>query len=332
MIFRKSSYSLIGGIIALLVITGYQTYQYAEQLWNHRVLDKQQLYTLKENTRLIDVFEQLHPLAPQQRFVLKGWLRLYPQLAKIKAGTYQLPAQASFAKIAAILRSGNVYQYHITFVDGETMTQWWQQLQQAPGIKINQASLTQVTAELGFSNGNMEGWLLPETYYYTQGTTAEALLNRAYQAMRQFLAQTWQTRKAGLPIRSPYQLLVLASIIEKETGEVEEMPKVASVFVNRLHQHMRLQSDPTVIYGLGDAYTGNLTRANLRQKTRYNTYVIYGLPPTPIAMPGRSAIQAAAHPANTNYYYFVADGSGGHHFSVNLQEHNQAVRKYILKR
>lgn len=303
---------------------------YLQSVWTAPRLTETSLYTLKSGQSLEQAFHSLVPISSQERVAVKLYLKLHPKLAAVKAGTYQLPENAGFNQISAILRSGQVYQYRITLVEGETFSQWWQRLKAAPGIATTELTSKQLTAMITSEHSKLEGLLLPETYYYTHGTKPEAVVRRAYAAMEQVLEENWQAREDDLPIKTSYQLLILASLIEKETAIVDEMPLVASVFVNRLNHYMRLQTDPTVIYGLGEKFQGRITRQDLKSKTPYNTYVIRGLPPTPIAMPGRAAIYAAAHPAHTNYYYFVADGSGGHHFSKSLKEHNRAVRKYIL--
>ena len=176
---------------------------------------------------------------------------------------------------------------------------------------------------------NMEGWLYPDTYNYTPNSTDLELLKRSTTRLQKALDKAWNERDENLPLADPYQMLILASIVEKETGIAEERPQVASVFINRLKTNMKLQTDPTVIYGMGESYTGNIRKKDLETITPYNTYMIEGLPPTPIAMVSESALQAVAHPAKTDFYYFVADGSGGHKFTRNLNEHNKAVQEYL---
>lgn len=329
---RKALLAIFFIIVVVLGVLLFKGYQSTEQLWIKPNLATTQLYTLKPGERLIDVFAQLTNLNKAQRISLKLWFRLHPDLVKIKAGTYELPAQSSFADVAAILRSGKVYQYRLTLVEGETLSQWWQRLSDSPGLLPPQNSPQDIAKQLGAPFANLEGLLLPETYYYTHDTKAIEVITRAYHSMDILSSKLWAERDKDLPLSSRYQLIILASLIQKETGINDEMPKVASVFVNRLRKGMRLQTDPTVIYGLGDAYNGHITRADLKAKNAYNTYVIHGLPPTPIAMPGKAALEAAAHPQKTHYYYFVADGSGGHHFSQTLKQHNRAVRKYLIKR
>ncbi len=181
---------------------------------------------------------------------------------------------------------------------------------------------------LGLSETPLEGWIYPDTYSYTKGTRDIDVLRRAYQRMQQVLAEEWEARSQPLPLSSPYEALILASIVEKETGAPEERAAIAGVFVRRLQKNMRLQTDPTVIYGMGDNYRGNIRRSDLTRYTPYNTYKIDGLPPTPIANPGREAIHASLHPAPGKALYFVAKGDGRHQFSATLVEHNRAVQVY----
>ena len=191
-----------------------------------------------------------------------------------------------------------------------------------------------IVRELGLEGDNAEGWLLPETYAFPRGTTDVELVRMAAEAMREQLREAWERRGDGLPIEDPYEALILASIIEKETGLASERPRIAGVFARRLERGMRLQTDPTVIYGLGSAFDGNLRRADLERDTPYNTYTRSGLPPTPIALPGRASLDAAVRPAAGDALYFVATGEpdGSHYFSRTLEEHNQAVRRYLARR
>ncbi|MNE28808.1 putative aminodeoxychorismate lyase [compost metagenome] len=193
-------------------------------------------------------------------------------------------------------------------------------------------SETELAQELGIDNGKLEGWFLPETYAYTTHASDISILRRAYQDMKTFLQENWEKRQADLPYKTPYEALIMASIIEKETGQPDERAQIASVFVNRLRLGMKLQTDPTVIYGVKDRYDGNIRRSDLTDVNPYNTYVIDGLPPTPIAMPGKASIEAALNPKSTDYLYFVAKGGGAHYFSRTLDEHNRAVREFILKK
>ena len=185
-----------------------------------------------------------------------------------------------------------------------------------------------LAAELEIDADNMEGYLFPDTYHFPSGTTDISLLKRAYQTMENRLAQEWTARALELPLQSPYEALILASIVEKETGQADERARIAGVFLRRLNKRMRLASDPTVIYGLGDAFDGNIRKKDLRQDTPYNTYLRRGLPPTPIAMPGADSIRAVLQPEYTDALFFVAKGDGSHHFSSTLQEHEHAVTRY----
>jgi len=186
-----------------------------------------------------------------------------------------------------------------------------------------------IAQKLGIEQQKLEGLFLAETYHFPFGTTDLEILKRANRRLEKILDQHWANRQPNLPIKTPYEALILASIIEKETAIASERGRIASVFVNRLNKRMRLQTDPTVIYGLGDAYDGNLRKKDLRTPTPFNTYTIFGLPPTPIAMAGEASIKAALNPEQSNYLYFVASGSGGHVFSKTLNEHNRAVRAYL---
>ena len=186
----------------------------------------------------------------------------------------------------------------------------------------------EIAKMLGLSSEKLEGWISPDTYNYVPYSTDFELLKRAYQKQQKALDDAWQNRVENLPLANPYEMLILASIVEKETGVANERPQVASVFVNRLKQGWKLETDPTVIYGLGERYNGKIYKKDLQEATPYNTYVIDGLPPTPIAMPSEAALKAVSQPDSTPYFFFVADGTGGHKFSRSLNEHNQAVKEW----
>ncbi|NTS77963.1 endolytic transglycosylase MltG [Catenovulum sp. SM1970] len=271
----------------------------------------------------------------EHAFPYKVFLWLNPQYRKIHAGHFVLPKQQlSFEQFMQALLKAEQVQYKLTFVEGSHLKQWLAQLKQAPFIdkqltnQDNKKALVKtITGESVYPS--LEGLLLPETYLYTKNITDQQVIKQAYLAMRHFLTSiSAQIQGQSL---SEYEVLILASIIEKETALVSEMPLISSVFHNRLNKGMRLQTDPTVIYGLGDRYKGDITRAHLREKTAYNTYRIKGLPPTPIAMPSKQAILATLNPAQSDYYYFVANGEGGHTFSKTLKEHNSAVKAYLKK-
>ncbi len=278
----------------------------------------------------------------EERGVLK-WRRLVLAYAYwqgrtgIHAGEYLLPQGSNAMDLVARLNRGDVTRYRLTLVEGWTFRQALEQVRAGRNIVQSEAgsSVDSAARALGFdsaSDGNPEGWIFPDTYIYRSGTTDIDLLRQAYQRMQRVLDEEWRARADSLPYGSPYEALIMASLIEKETGQPSERSEIAGVFVRRLNKGMRLQTDPAVIYGLGETFDGNLTRAHLRQSTPYNTYVIDGLPPTPIALPGRDAIRAALNPKAGNSLYFVGKGDGSHHFSATLAEHNRAVREYQLKR
>ena len=262
-------------------------------------------------------------------WVLPVYARLNPQAANIKAGDYRIDANASLPSLINDITNGKVVVYNITVVEGKTFKDLRASLVQTAGIEhtLNDKTDAQIATLLGI-DGSPEGWFMPETYQFHRGSSDLELLKRMYGEMQRTLEQEWPNRAEGLPLANPYQALILASIIEKETGVASERPQIAGVFVRRLQKDMLLQTDPSVIYGAAD-YHGDLTRKHLQTDTPYNTYINKGLPPTPIALPGKASIQAALHPADGDSLYFVADGKGGHTFSATYEEHQQAVARYL---
>ncbi len=251
----------------------------------------------------------------------------------IKAGEYEVRTGMTPPRLLDLLISGKVVQRAITLVEGWTFQQ---ALAAVTGdtrlvTELDEASPEEVMRRLGRPDEHPEGRLFPDTYYFSKGATDLDILRRAFETMEATLSEEWEQRADGLPLEDPYQALILASIVEKETGLASERGAIAGVFVRRMQTGMKLQTDPTVIYGLGEDFDGNLTRAHLQQSTPYNTYVHAGLPPTPIALPGREAIHAVLHPLDGESLYFVAKGDGSHHFSATLAEHNRAVRLYQLQ-
>jgi UPF0755 protein len=248
----------------------------------------------------------------------------------IKAGNYEIPAGTTLAGLLAKLTQGDVTQTSITIVEGWTV----RDLKEALRIddEVTKMVVDRPDAELmraiGASAAQTEGWFFPDTYFFAAGATDASILVRAHRTMRERLDAAWAARAAGLPFSSPYEALILASIVEKETGRAADRPLIASVLVNRLQHGMRLQADPTVIYGMGERFDGNLTKRDLDADSAYNTYTRDGLPPTPIALPSLAAIDAVLHPPATPYLYFVARGDGSSEFSANIADHNRAVAKY----
>ncbi len=260
---------------------------------------------------------------------------------QLKAGVYQLQGELTAEGILNQLIQGKVATYQVTLIEGLTFQQWLQQLNEHPQITKTLPSgdktavkgwFHQMTKPHGLPNDNPEGWFYPDTYQFNAKAKDTDILERAFLVMLETLETEWQGRQVGLPYKVPYEALIMGSIIEKETGVAHERPRIASVFVNRLNKKMRLQTDPTVIYGIGDAFDGNITRKHLREPTPYNTYVIKGLPPTPISMMSHAALKAALHPDGDTALYFVSKGDGTHQFSETLQAHNKAVREYQLNK
>lgn len=266
------------------------------------------------------------------------WQLLARQLdaaGKLKVGEYALDPTLTPRELLLRMRQGKVLQYRVTIVEGWNIRQLRAAINRAQPLRHETTDMNDVELmeALGFAGQHPEGRFLPETYIYQRGDTDLDVLKRAHGAMEKALATAWESRVADLPLNSPYELLTLASIIEKETGLAAERPQIAGVFARRLKIGMRLQTDPTIIYGIGSSYDGNIRKIHLTTDTPYNTYTRAGLTPTPIAMPGRAALQAAAQPAAGNSLYFVAvgDGSGAHVFSATYAEHNVAVAQYLQR-
>ncbi|GMQ47079.1 endolytic transglycosylase MltG [Vibrio sp. 10N] len=257
--------------------------------------------------------------------------RFHPELTQIKVGTFELTPGMTFEQAINEIIHGNEYQLAITFIEGSTFKEWRQQFATAEHLEHATEAMTEaeIAASLGVEHERLEGLFLAETYHYSVGDSDLDILKRANSKLEKILNASWEQKQEKLPLKNQYEVLILASIIEKETSVPSERERVAAVFVNRLNKGMRLQTDPTVIYGMGDRYDGNIRKKDLRERTPYNTYVINGLPPTPIAMPGKASIMAAVNPEDSNYLYFVASGTGGHVFSKNLRDHNRAVQQYL---
>ena len=250
----------------------------------------------------------------------------------IKAGNYEVEAGITLPELLDRLTQGDVTQSSLTIVEGSTFGELKAMLAADQGISGNARSLSdaELMAKLGAAGQAPEGWFFPDTFFFATGSSDLSILARAHRLMRERLDAAWAKRAPELPLKDPYEALILASIVEKETGRTSDRPLIASVFLNRLKAGMRLQTDPTVIYGMGKRFDGNLRKRDLEADTRYNTYTRDGLPPTPIALPGAAAIAAVVNPPATDYLYFVARGDGSSQFSATLTEHNRAVAKYQL--
>lgn len=330
-------------LILLLILggVGFWGYQKLTEFVHTPVnVTQDQLLTIDRGTtgsKLAALLEQEKIL--EHADLLPWLLKLQPQLNKVKAGTYSLTGVKTLQDLLDMINSGKEAQFSVKFIEGKTFKEWRKNLENAPHLKqtLQGKSDKEIMALLDipavakavYEWNNMDGWLYPDTYNYTPNSTDLELLKRSTTRLQKALDKAWNERDENLPLTDPYQMLILASVVEKETGIAAERPQVASVFINRLKANMKLQTDPTVIYGMGERYTGNIRKKDLETMTPYNTYMIEGLPPTPIAMVSESALQAVAHPAKTDFYYFVADGSGGHKFTRNLNEHNKAVQEYL---
>ncbi len=262
--------------------------------------------------------------------LLYAWFRLSGQSRQMRAGSYEIAPGTSPQRLLSMLVRGEESLRTVTIVEGWNWRQVRQALAKAESLQADSRTLSDdaVMAKLGRPGVAPEGRFYPDTYSYAKGASDLAVLQRAMKAMDKHLQQAWEARQPGAALQSPEQALILASIVEKETGKAQDRAQISGVFNNRLRIGMRLQTDPTVIYGLGEAFDGNLRRVHLTTDTPWNTYTRAGLPPTPIAMPGKAALLAAVQPAKTAAIYFVAKGDGTSHFSATLDEHNRAVNRY----
>lgn len=293
------------------------------------------LYELQRGTSFIGLLSRLE----QQGIIESQWkLRLYAhfndEVHQIKSGEYRLQPGQSYRQLLEQFAKGDVVQRQVTLVEGLRLQDYLLAFAEQNELvhTLEGKTYAEIAELVGYDGDNPEGWFFPDTYSFTKGATDLDILKRAYKRTQQVLEQEWRQRAKDLPLKSPYEALILASIVEKETGAPEEREQIAGVFIRRLEKGMRLQTDPTVIYGMGDRYEGKIRRSDLNQHTPYNTYRIDGLPPTPIASAGQEAIHAALQPADGKALYFVAKGDGRHYFSATLKEHNNAVNEYQRNR
>ena len=268
--------------------------------------------------------------APVQPLLLEALARLTGKSGKIKAGAYELEPGTSPRRLVEQLVRGEFAQHALVVIEGWTFRQMRQAVADNAALKHDTVAMSdaELLARVAPNYQQPEGLFFPDTYLFAKGASDLQIYRRAHVLMQKKLDDSWASRAAGLPYKTPYEALVMASIVEKETGQKAERDMIAGVFVNRLRQGMMLQTDPTVIYGMGERFRGNIRKRDLQTDTPYNTYTRAGLPPTPIALPGAAALAAALNPARTEALYFVARGDGTSHFSGSLNEHNQAVNKY----
>lgn len=293
--------------------------------------------TVEPGTAFAAFVDRLHERGvlanPRHAVYFGAYARLRGDTQKLQSGEYEIPAGTGPADLLQLLTAGRTKQYRLTVVEGWTFPELRRALAKHEAIdnRLAGADADAVMTAIGADGEHPEGRFLPDTYHFPRGTTDTEFLRRAYRAMERTLETVWEERRSDLPLNSPYEALILASIIEKETAVPEERRRIAGVFIRRLERGMPLQTDPTVIYGIED-FDGNLRHRDLRADGPYNTYVRRGLPPTPIALPGSASLRAAVDPAEGDALYFVARGDGSHVFSATLEEHNRAVRKYQLGR
>lgn len=326
-------------VVALGIIAGVAAgifwQKYTGYLNSPVALTEERIFTIEKGSYFNGLIGKLHAESIiEEPFYLRVLSRLEPEMTHIKAGEYQLQPGMTLRQVLDKFVAGETLSYRFTIVEGVRFSELRQALAAEDKLTqtLSELSDDQVAEKLELGAKSPEGMFLAETYQFQRGMSDLDLLKRAHAHLEAELEKAWSERADDLPLTSPYEALTLASIVEKETGVPEERARIAGVFVRRLNRGMRLQTDPTVIYGMGDRYKGNIRRSDLRKPTPYNTYVIDGLPPTPIAMVGPDAIHAAVNPAEGQELYFVARGDGSHYFSKTLSEHNKAVARFQLKR
>jgi len=301
--------------------------------WNWPLSQDEQIHVVSPGRSLSAITRQLteQGVLPD-RFSFQVLARLTGAAKRIQAGEYRFKSGMNQREILSSLVNGKQVQYSLRLIEGTTFADFMQLLATQPKLEQTLTGLkpSQIMQRLSYGNEYPEGRFFPDTYTYAAGTKDIDILRQAYVRMQKILQTAWDNRADNLPYKTPYDALIMASIVEKETGRPEDRDRIAAVFVNRLRRNMRLQTDPTVIYGMGSKFDGNLRKRDLQRDTPYNTYTRRGLPPTPISLPGRDAIHAALHPAPTNDLYFVSRGDGTSEFSENYIDHNRAVRKYQL--
>jgi UPF0755 protein len=321
-------------LVALLLATVVDMYLFL----NQPMLNKDTLsYELLAGSSVASMAQQLKAQGLIKRhYYISWWARLSGQARQLKAGEYSIAPGMTPAQLLNAMVNAKVKQYSLTLVEGWNIWQMMAHINASPHLQhqLDELRPEQIMARIGYPGEHPEGRFYPDTYYFPKGLSDVQFLRRAYKEMRARLQTAWLSRHPDLPFKSPYEALIMASIVEKESALAAERTIIAGVFINRLRKGMRLQTDPTVIYGLGENFDGDIRFRDLRRDTPYNTYTRKGLPPTPIAMPGQQAIDAVMRPDKTPYLYFVARGdvSGSHVFSVTLKDHQQAVNQFQKKR
>ncbi len=326
---------VILGLFIFIVGASVLAYQLVRfQLEPIKLSSEQQTFTIKSGSNIKAIVQQLS----LEKVIDDPWLfilmaRIKGVETKVRAGEYRLQPGQTTAELLDSFVTGLSIQYSFTIIEGWSFRQMIQELEKHPVIinTLKGKTNDEIMVALSLQGKHPEGLFFPDTYSFPKGTSDVDFLRRSYQLMQQHLEREWQSRATDLPLETSYEALILASIVEKETGAAFERPLIAGVFTLRLNRKMRLQTDPTVIYGMGDNFNGDIRFRDLKKDTPYNTYLHKGLTPTPIALPGLEAIKAVLHPADTKALFFVSKGDGTHHFSETLEEHNRAVSKYQLK-
>ncbi len=331
-VIRKT---ILASSLAIIIISAWIYNAYQKALEATLVLQSEHIdYSIKSGSSLSAIIYDLanKKIIKQPRYIL-WYARLNGLSNKMKTGNYRLTSKQTTKEFLDDIFTGKVIQFSLTIIEGWSFKQLLEALNKHPQIKhtVVNNSKEEIMLKLDLAGIHYEGQFLPDTYNFPKGLTDIEFLKRAHVSLQSVLKEEWDKRAVGLLYKNSYEALTMASIVEKETGKASERKQIAGVFIRRLEKRMRLQTDPTVIYGMGDKYKGNIRKKDLLRDTPYNTYRRSGLPPTPIALPGREAIHAALHPAEGNALYFVARGDGSHQFSATLKEHNKAVIKYQLK-
>lgn len=317
----------VGALVATVAVDGYRF------LTQPVSLEEPAIVTIPEGVGFNQVLDRLDQAglfkAPRYSKYMAAYAAARGMADDIKSGEYEIAPDATPLEVLHKLVAGNTRTYRLTIIPGWQFSHLRKALARHDAIKITLAGKSpfEVMDAIGAEGKYPEGWFLPNTYFFPRGTTDVEILTRAYHAMQELLAAEWANRESDLPLDSPYEALILASIVEEETALPNERPRVAGVFISRLEIGMRLQADPTVIYGM-EHFNGNIRLSDLQEDTPYNTYQNAGLPPTPIALPSAASIHAALHPSDGDALYFVATGNGGHEFSETYAQHQRAVRKY----